>query len=185
MRFINFEGFAANQERNDVPCGLSFHSIDANRARNHLLFHFLLHILHIVCMYNVVYKERVEEEGNNESAIVSPNFSMSLSYGQLSKKSFWLAKELMIWLSKREQTKTFCVTKDRRRETKGFWNCIFNFFSLGTYLILVYTDPWYVPCHSLISVRLSCSCLLVGFKMINVCNLSSNCHLDGRRGPKS
>ena len=41
-----------------------------------------------VCMYNVVYKERVEEEGNNESAIVSPNFSMSLSYGQLSKKSF-------------------------------------------------------------------------------------------------
>ena len=85
-------------------------------------------------MYNVVYKERVEEEGNNESAIVSPNFSMSLSYGQLSKKSFWLAKELMIWLSKREQTKTFCVTKDRRRETKGFWNCIFNFFSLGTYL---------------------------------------------------
>ena len=89
MRFINFEDFAANQERNDVPCGLSYFTQLMPIEHEIICYSiFLLHILHIVCMYNVVYKERVEEEGNNESAIVSPNFSMSLSYGQLSKKSF-------------------------------------------------------------------------------------------------
>ena len=106
--------------------------LDQREMTSPVACHFtqLMPIEHEIICYSIFYHHM----WYNESAIVSPNFSMSLIYGQLSKKSFWLAKELMIWLSKREQTKTFCVTKDRRRETKGFWNCIFNFFSLGTYL---------------------------------------------------